>query len=292
MSLSPLFPHTSQKPPQNNSNTKTPSPSCCQCSDGDRDIQHNRDISFLNISTLASVEWPQNSSQSKINQCGKEDDSNEKKKKDPYEIFFKICNQRIFIPWELVFPSLSLAEVETFYLPCELIQGKSSWWTSHVGCSWWARSWYGRHRSTPGKWLLADFIISSVYLCAPPSGVNPSGEPSCVTSESSVCIENREQEEEESRHVSRSFCPNTSLRTIGDTDRPITKVGIVISSCLYPSVVRIYTSLFLVSVQCGGTHSGHLEKFPGIKSPSRQTDASNMVLNEWMVNHWDDLTVG
>ena len=182
--------------------------------------------------------------------------------------------------------------METFYLPCELIQGKSSWWTSHVGCSWWARSWYGRHRSTPGKWLLADFIISSVYLCAPPSGVNPSGEPSCVTSESSVCIENREQEEEESRHVSRSFCPNTSLRTIGDTDRPITKVGIVISSCLYPSVVRIYTSLFLVSVQCGGTHSGHLEKFPGIKSPSRQTDASNMVLNEWTVNHWDDLTVG
>ena len=60
---------------------KNPSPSCCQCSDGDQDIQHNREISFLNISTLASVEWPQNSSQSKINQCGKEDDSNEKKKK-------------------------------------------------------------------------------------------------------------------------------------------------------------------------------------------------------------------
>ncbi|XP_010840209.1 PREDICTED: zinc finger protein 831 [Bison bison bison] len=55
------------------------------------------------------------------------------------------------------------------------------------------------------------------------AGVNPSGEPSCVTSESSVCIENREQEEEESGHVSRSFCPNTSLRTIGDTDRPIAK---------------------------------------------------------------------
>lgn len=55
------------------------------------------------------------------------------------------------------------------------------------------------------------------------AGVTPSGEPSCVTSGSSVCPENREQEEEESGHVSRSFCPNTSLRTIGDTDRPITK---------------------------------------------------------------------
>ena len=120
-----------------------------------------------------------------------------------------------------------------------------------------------------------------VSVC-PPSGVNPSGEPSCVTSESYVCIENREQEEEESGHVSRSFCPNTSLRTIGDTDRPIAKVGIVISSCLYPSVVRIYASLFLVSVQCGGTHSGHLEKFPGIKSPSRQMPQTWC----WMSGRW------
>uniref|UniRef100_A0A8C6E5K7 Zinc finger protein 831 n=1 Tax=Moschus moschiferus TaxID=68415 RepID=A0A8C6E5K7_MOSMO len=55
------------------------------------------------------------------------------------------------------------------------------------------------------------------------AGLNLSGEPSCVTSESSVCIENREEEEEESGHVSRSFCSNTSLRTIEDTDRPIAK---------------------------------------------------------------------
>ncbi|KAM7237384.1 hypothetical protein CapIbe_011628 [Capra ibex] len=55
------------------------------------------------------------------------------------------------------------------------------------------------------------------------AGVTPSGEPSCVTSGSSVCPENSEQEEEESGHVSRSFCPNTSLRTIRDTDRPIAK---------------------------------------------------------------------
>ncbi|CAM9492823.1 unnamed protein product [Rangifer tarandus platyrhynchus] len=55
------------------------------------------------------------------------------------------------------------------------------------------------------------------------AGLNLSGEPSCVTSESSVCIENREQEKEESGHVSRSFCSNTSLRTLGDTDRPIAK---------------------------------------------------------------------
>lgn len=61
----------------------------------DQDIQQNRDISFLNISTLASVEWPQNSSQSKINQYGKEDDSNGKKK-DPCEIFLKISVVRDF----------------------------------------------------------------------------------------------------------------------------------------------------------------------------------------------------
>ena len=57
------------------------------------------------------------------------------KKKIHMKYFLKICNQGIFLPWELVFPSLSLAEVETFYLQCELIQGKSSWWTSHVGRS-------------------------------------------------------------------------------------------------------------------------------------------------------------
>ena len=74
-------------------------------------------------------------------------------------------------------------------------------------------------------------------MCPPASGLNLSGEPSCVTSESSVCIENRGQEEEESGHVSKSFCSNTSLRTVGDTDRPIAKVRTVISNCLYPSVV-------------------------------------------------------
>lgn len=49
------------------------------------------------------------------------------------------------------------------------------------------------------------------------AGPSPSGEPACVTSESSLCGGNGEKEEEGGRHSSRRCCPNTGASAVRET---------------------------------------------------------------------------
>jgi len=98
MSLSPLFPHSSQKPPQNNSNTKTHRPPA---------VSALMEIKTSNITGKFPFSifllWPQLNdhriqANPKLTNVARKMTLMKKKKKDPYEIFIKICNQRIFLP--------------------------------------------------------------------------------------------------------------------------------------------------------------------------------------------------
>lgn len=178
------------------------------------------------------------------------------KKGFTWNIFSNICNQGGFLPWELVLPFLSLSEVETFCLTTWTVSRQIHFPDTPRERRLWVQSWSWRHRSTPRKWLLADFITSGVYPCASPLFRSKSvrGATLCCLRILSLCWGRREGGEEGGQQTQLGKLLSSPKFKSCQGNRQINlEGGNCGSEWSLPISFLDLCLFFLVSVQCGKT---------------------------------------